>query len=83
MDKHCHKGAGIEALENEKKWCIHGVTRVACVLCVISRMNTTVLWKQPTVTRDNAANTLRRKSRQVKPDDKHTTNAMSNPLFMQ
>ena len=84
MDEQCHEGAGIEALENEEKWCIHPITRVAYVLCVISRMNTAFSWRIPTVARDNAENTLRGKSRQGKvDDDEHATNSMSNPLFTQ
>jgi hypothetical protein len=41
MDTHCHKRAGVEALEDEEKWGVYATLRVAHVLRVVSKTDTT------------------------------------------
>jgi hypothetical protein len=41
MDTHCHERAGVEAREDEKKWGVQGNKRVAHVLRVVSKIDTT------------------------------------------
>jgi hypothetical protein len=85
MDTHCHERAGVEALEDEEKWGVYATLRVAHVLRVVSKTDTTFTMIRPTVMRVNAANTLWRRSQEGhgRVDDERETNTTRNPLLMQ
>jgi hypothetical protein len=46
MDTHCHERAGVEVHEDEQKWGVHGNLRVAHVLRVVSKTDTTFTTKK-------------------------------------